>query len=138
MRIYVVFLVMLAGLSLKAQEEVTLEIGDSLYFEACDQEAYEYIDLYVKTRFELDSISYDSLSDWAFYNRFFNTGDFDVSRLPCKYSGQFGIIKHMMSMQNPEGEWLNVVVAMIKDGKSAAYVVEQAFTEGEVWVVKKR
>ena len=48
MRIYVVFLVMLAGLSLKAQEEVTLEIGDSLYFEACDQEAYEYIDLYVK------------------------------------------------------------------------------------------
>lgn len=119
-------------LSFAQTEEVELAVGDTLYFGVCDGEAYSYIDLYVKTRFEKDSISYDTLNNWEFYNRFFGSGDFDVTRLPCSYKNSYGIIKHMMSVQNKDGEWMNVVIAMIEDGKSAAYIVEDAFLNEEV------
>ncbi|MFY0643312.1 MAG: hypothetical protein JXR19_02480 [Bacteroidia bacterium] len=115
-----------------AQEEHELQFGDTLYFGACHSEAYTYMDLYVKTRFEKDSISYDSLFEWEFYNRFFNTGDFDVSRMPCSYSGKYGVIKHMMAIETDQGDVINVVVAMILDGKSVAYIVEEAFINEEV------
>jgi hypothetical protein len=113
-------------------EEAEIKIGDTLYFGKCEAESFQYIDLYVKTRFEKDSISYDSLNEWAFYNRFFGTGDFDVSRLPCSYSGKYGIVKHIMSIEDAEGEWHTIVLAMIVDGKSVAYIIESAFIEGEI------
>lgn len=132
MRKLVVLLVLLFSIPSMAQEEMELTIGDTLYFGACTGEAYTYIDLYVKTRFEQDSISYDSIDGWEFYNRFFGTGDFDVSRLPCGYKDRFGIIKHMMAIQNDEGEQMNVVIVMIEDGISAGYMIEEAFIHEEV------
>lgn len=138
MRFFYLILFITASSTLFAQEEVEINIGDSLYFADCDSGQYDYIDLYVKTRFEKDSISYDTLNGWAFYNRFFNTGDFDVSRLPCRYEGSYGVIKHMMSVKNNEDQWVNVVIVMIKDGKSVGYIVEEAFIREEVIYAPKK
>ena len=132
MRILYLFIIFCSSTLAFAQEEVEIQFGDTLYFGQCDAEAYTYIDFYSKTRFELDSISYDSINGWDFYNRFFNTGDFDVSRLPKSFEGAYGIVKHMMSIESTEGVWINIVIVMIEDGKSAAYIVEDAFIEEEV------
>ena len=135
---YLYLLLVCFGFSMSyGQSEVELAIGDTLYFAECNSEAYEYIDLYVKTRFELDSISYDSLNGWEFFNRFFNTGDFDVSRLPCQYQGQYGIIKHMMAVETESGDYLNVIVVMIRDGSSVGYVTEYAFEDEVIYASKE-
>ncbi|MBR9861120.1 hypothetical protein GYB22_10320 [bacterium] len=136
MRVVILALGLICGFLAQAQdtelEEHELHIGDTLYFTGCEGSSFEYIDLYVKTRFAIDSISYDTLNGWDFYNRFFPTGDFDMSRLPCEYEGRYGIIKHMMSVEDADGIWHNIVIAMIVDGTSVAYIVEDAFIEGEV------
>ncbi len=132
MRICYLLIIFFSSTFVFAQEEVEIQYGDTLYFGQCEAEAYTYIDYYNKTRFELDSISFDTINGWDFYNRFFNTGDFDVSRLPKSFQGTYGIVKHMMSIENSEGDWINVVIVMIQDGKSAAYIVEEAFIEEEV------
>ena len=133
MRIILFFsLALFTFTSFAQQDEVTLKFGDTLQFGQCGESAYLYIDLYVKTRFEGDSSSMDSLFDWEFYNAFFNTGDFDVSRLPCSYKGKYGIIKHMMAIEGENDEIYNVIIVMIEDGKSAAYIVEDAFIHEEV------
>lgn len=132
MRILIFFTLILFYIPSIAQDEMELSIGDTLYFGNCNGEAYTYIDLYVKTRFEKDSISYDSIDGWNFYNRFFGFGDFDVSRMPCSYKDKYGIIKHMMAVQNEDGDLLNIVIVMIEDGKSAGYMIEDAFIHEEV------
>lgn len=121
----------------QSEEEALLEVGDTIYFGECVGVSYQYIDLYVKTRFELDSISYDSLDGWAFYNRFFNDGDFDVSRLPCSYRGQYGVIKHLMAVRDEDDNWVNVVVVMIEDGRSVGYIIENAFESEIIYVPKE-
>src|SRR5690606_11428723 len=117
----------------KAQEE-TVEIGygDTLYFSHCEGNSYQYIDLYIKTRFEKGIISLDTLFEWEFYNEFFNHGDFDVSRMPCEYAGRYGIIKHMMRIEDDNNEPQNVIILMIEDGISVAYLIEDALLEEEV------
>lgn len=132
MRFSLILLIATLTLNLYAQEEAEIQIGDTLYFTACEGSNYQYIDLYVKTRFEKDSISYDSINGWEFYNRFFNTGDFDVSRMSCDYEGKYGIVKHMMAIEDESGNWHNIVYAMVVDGSSVAYLIEDAFIEGEV------
>lgn len=133
MRTALLFGLLLIGfISYSQQEEVVLKFGDTLQFNECNGTGYKYIDLYVKTRFEKDSASMDSLFDWEFYNAFFNTGDFDVSRLPCSYQGRYGIIKHMMAIEGEHDDVYNVIIVMIEDGKSAAYIIEDAFTHEEV------
>ena len=132
MKSVIYMILVLFSLPVMAQDEAEIHIGDTVYFGECSGSNFSYVDLYVKTRFEQDSISYDTINEWAFYNRFFNTGDFNVSRLPCEYEGKSAVIKHMMSIEDENGQWHSVIIAMIVDGSSAAWITEDAFAEGEV------
>ena len=115
-----------------AQEEATLQLGDTIYFDVCNGEQFTYIDYYHKTRFENDTLNLDSLNGWEFYNAFFGKGDFDVSRMPCRLSGKFGIIKHIMRVNIDSPDERTVVIAMIENGVSAAYIIDDAFMTDEV------
>jgi aryl carrier-like protein len=131
------------GILTHAQNEAELSVGDTLIFDGCDSISFKYIDLYVKTRFEEGkAIDFDTLNEWAFYDAFFNTGDFDVTRLPCSYEGRSAVIKHMFAAEVPTEDGgipkiMTVVIAMIDKGKSAAYIIEEAFYNEEVLFVPK-
>lgn len=112
--------------------EVIVEIGDTLYFGACNGENYTYIDFFKKTRFEDDKPLSDTATSWNYYTTFFDTGDFDVNRMPCKKSGTYSIIKHMMMVQLRDDTSQMVFVAEVEKGKSAAYIMEPAFAAAEV------
>lgn len=123
-----------------AQEnEVEIRVQDTLYFDQCNTDSYQFIDYYKKTRFETeDTISLNDLYNWDFYNTFFNTGDFDVSRLPCSMKGRYGIIKHIMTITDDKGENHTVVIAMIENNSSAAYIMEEAFLNDELLYAPKQ
>lgn len=123
-----------------AQEnEVEIRVQDTLYFDQCNTDSYQFIDYYKKTRFETtDTISLNDLYNWDFYNTFFNTGDFDVSRLPCSMKGRYGIIKHIMTITDDKGENHTVVIAMIENNSSAAYITEEAFLNDELLYAPKQ
>lgn len=123
-----------------AQEnEVEIRVQDTLYFDQCNTNSYQFIDYYKKTRFETeDTISLNDLYNWDFYNTFFNTGDFDVSRLPCSMKGRYGIIKHIMTITDDKGENHTVVIAMIENNSSAAYIMEEAFLNDELLYASKQ
>ena len=123
-----------------AQEnEVEIGVQDTLYFDQCNTDSYQFIDYYKKTRFETeDTISLNNLYNWDFYNTFFNTGDFDVSRLPCSMKGRYGIIKHIMTITDNKGENHTVVIAMIENNSSAAYITEEAFLNDELLFAPKQ
>lgn len=123
-----------------AQEnEVEIRVQDTLYFDQCNTDSYQFIDYYKKTRFETeDTISLNDLYNWDFYNTFFNTGDFDVSRLPCSMKGHYGIIKHIMTITDDKGENHTVVIAMIENNSSAAYITEEAFLNDELLYAPKQ
>jgi hypothetical protein len=123
-----------------AQEnEVEIRVQDTLYFDQCNTNSYQFIDYYKKTRFETeDTISLNDLYNWDFYNTFFNTGDFDVSRLPCSMKGRYGIIKHIMTITDDKGENHTVVIAMIENNSSAAYIMEEAFLNDELLYAPKQ
>ncbi len=130
---------MLMGFFAQAQNEVEIQIGDTLYFGACEGESFEYIDLYVKTRFEDSTeVDFNKLIEWDFYNTFFETGDFDIRRLPCSYSGKYGIIKHMMGVVDEDENYHTVVIVMIESGKSVGYIIEQAFDAEELIFAPKQ
>lgn len=119
-------------------EEVQLSIGDTLFFDNCNGENYQYIDFYKKTRFEGDKVDYDTLNGEEFYAHFFNTGDFDVTRLPCSFKNSYGTIKHMMTVDVQDGQRRNIIVLMVENGVTAAHVVEEAFINEEVLYVPRR
>jgi hypothetical protein len=123
-----------------AQEnEVEIRVQDTLYFNQCNTDSYQFIDYYKKTRFETeDTISLNNLYNWDFYNIFFNTGDFDVSRLPCSLKGRYGIIKHIMTITDDKGENHTVVIAMIENNISAAYITKEAFLNDELLYAPKQ
>lgn len=123
-----------------AQEnEVEIRVQDTLYFDQCNTDSYQFIDYYKKTRFETeDTISLNDLYNWDFYNTFFNTGDFDVSRLPCSMKGRYGIIKHIMTITDDKGENHTIVIAMIENNSSAAYIMEEAFLNDELLYAPKQ
>lgn len=123
-----------------AQEnEIEIRVQDTLYFDQCNTDSYQFIDYYKKTRFETeDTISINDLYNWDFYNTFFNTGDFDVSRLPCSMKGRYGIIKHIMTITDDKGENHTVVIAMIENNSSAAYITEEAFLNDELLYAPKQ
>lgn len=123
-----------------AQEnEVEIRVQDTLYFNQCNTDSYQFIDYYKKTRFETeDTISLNDLYNWDFYNTFFNTGDFDVSRLPCSMKGRYGIIKHIMTITDDKGENHTVVIAMIENNSLAAYITEEAFLNDELLYAPKQ
>lgn len=123
-----------------AQEnEIEIRVQDTLYFDQCNTDSYQFIDYYKKTRFETeDTISLNDLYNWDFYNTFFNTGDFDVSRLPCSMKGRYGIIKHIMTITDDKGENHTVVIAMIENNSSAAYITEEAFLNDELLYAPKQ
>ncbi len=112
--------------------DVVVEIGDTLYFGACNGENYTYIDFFQKTRFEEDKPVSDTATSWNYYSTFFDTGDFDVNRMTCEKSGTYSIIKHMMMMQLQDNTSQMVFVAEVEKGKSAAYIIEPAFAAAEV------
>lgn len=123
-----------------AQEnEIEIRVQDTLYFDQCNTDSYQFIDYYKKTRFETeDTISLNDLYNWDFYNTFFNTGDFDVSRLPCSMKGRYGIIKHIMTITDDKGENHTIVIAMIENNSSAAYIMEEAFLNDELLYAPKQ
>jgi hypothetical protein len=123
----------ISAISLAQQEEIEIKFQDTLYFSQCNSNNYQYIDYYKKTRFEeKDSNDLNNLYNWEFYNAFFNTGDFDVSRLPCSMKGKYGIIKHIMNISDENGKLHTVVIAMIVNNLSAAYITEEAFLNNEL------
>ena len=125
--------------SLAQENEVEIRVQDTLYFDQCNTDSYQFIDYYKKTRFETeDTISLNDLYNWDFYNTFFNTGDFDVSRLPCSMKGRYGIIKHIMTITDDKGENHTVVIAMIENNSSAAYITEEAFLNDELLYAPKQ
>ena len=124
---------------LAQQEEVEIKIQDTLYFNQCNSTSYQYIDYYKKTRFEeKDTVDLTYIYNWDFYNTFFSTGDFDVSRLPCSMNGKYGIIKHIMSISNEKNKSQTVVIAMIENNISAAYNTEKAFLNDELIYAPKK
>lgn len=125
--------------SLAQENEVEIRVQDTLYFDQCNTDSYQFIDYYKKTRFETeDTISLNDLYNWDFYNTFFNTGDFDVSRLPCSMKGRYGIIRHIMTITDDKGENHTVVIAMIENNSSAAYITEEAFLNDELLYAPKQ
>lgn len=118
--------------SAQAPEEVVVHIGDTLYFGECSDVNYTYIDYYVKTRFEQDKPLSDTATSWHYYSRFFDTGDFDVKRLPCSMQSSYGIIKHLMMVEMENIGEKMIFIAEIEKGKSAAYILADAFASGEV------
>lgn len=137
MKKIVTILLVLFTFNCFAQNEAEISIGDTLVFYGCSGESFQYIDLYKKTRVEVDSINYDTMFEWTFYNTFFETGDFDVTRLPCSYEGKRGIIKHMMLLETEDGMGQTVVIAKIEDELSAAYIIEDAFINEEIIYIPK-
>jgi hypothetical protein len=138
-KIIITTLVLIAAATLaRAQEDVQLQLGDTLYFANGEGDSYTYIDYYQKTRFEKEKVDFDSLYNWEFYNTFFGTGDFDVTRMPKSMKGRYGIIKHFMAVQDDAGKDRNVVIVMIENGVSAAYIVEEAFLNEEVLYAPKQ
>jgi hypothetical protein len=132
-------IIFLSFTSLAQENEVEIRVQDTLYFDQCNTDSYQFIDYYKKTRFETeDTISLNDLYNWDFYNTFFNTGDFDVSRLPCSMKGRYGIIKHIMTITDDKGENHTVVIAMIENNSSAAYITEEAFLNDELLYAPKQ
>jgi hypothetical protein len=117
-------------------ENVEIQIGDTLYFDACEGDSYTYIDYYKKTRFEKDTLDTDTISGWEFYKAFFETGDFDITRMPCELKGKYGIINHIMISEVNDTEKM-VVIAVIAKGVSIAYIMEESFSLGEVTYAPK-
>lgn len=144
MRKLFILIITLLSFGVQAQQYAEIEVGDTLYFAPCNGESYQYMDLYKKSRIDpRDTFNYDVLNDWEFYNTFFEFGDFDVSRVPCEYQYNFGIIKHIMAVEIPDSTastppTQTIVIVMIEYGLSAAYLVENAFSEGEVYVSKRK
>ena len=126
------------AVSAQVEKEVQIKIHDTIYFDACQGDVYEHIDLYKKTRFEQDTLDFDSVDGEAFYDAFFNTGDFDVARLPCFYSGSYGVIKHITAVIDDTGIEYTVIIAMIENGVSAAYMLGDAFMTEEVLYAPKQ
>ena len=55
------------GVSAQVEKEVQIKIHDTIYFDECQGDVYEHIDLYKKTRFEQDTVDFDSVDGEAFY-----------------------------------------------------------------------
>jgi hypothetical protein len=135
MKIKTIALLILSCFALLANaqsEDVEIQIGDTLYFDACEGDSYTYIDYYKKTRFEKDTLDTDTISGWEFYKAFFETGDFDVTRMPCELKGKYDI---MISEVNDTEKM--VVIAVIAKGVSIAYIMEESFSLGEVTYAPK-
>jgi hypothetical protein len=110
-------------------QDTEVKVGDTLYFSECSGENYTYIDYYAKTRQEEDSTDYRQLEGWEFYYSFFGKGDFDVTRLPCSHQNSYAVIKHIMQVEDSDKNWHTVVMALMEDELSAAYLIEEAFAE---------
>ncbi|PCJ67406.1 MAG: hypothetical protein COA58_03545 [Bacteroidetes bacterium] len=123
--------------AVNAQDEVQLQINDTLYFDVCNGESFKYIDYYKKSRFENDSVDFDTTQGWFFYNTYFDSGDFDVTRMPCSLSGDYGIIKHIMNIKAQDGTEQTVVIALIDHGNAAAYIIADAFLSEEILYAPK-
>ncbi len=94
------------------------------------------MDLFKKTRWETDTVGYDTLTGEGLYNAFFMTGDFDVARLPCSYKGKFAIIASVQFMSEPGKEPRTVVFGIIeKDIKVVWIEVQQAFENDEISII---
>lgn len=125
--------------ALAQQNEVEIKIQDTLFFNECNTDTYQFIDYYKKTRFDPnDTIDLTQLYNWDFYNSFFNTGDFDVSRLPCSMKGQYGVIKHIMRITDEKNNNHTIVITMIENNVSAAYITEGAFLNDELIYAPKK
>ncbi len=136
------FLMILSFQLFAQQQEAEIQVQDTLFFSDCNGSSFKYIDFYKKSRIEEgDTFNYDTLFFWDFYNTFFELGDFDVSRLPCSFKNDFAIVKHIMALKPTDGsseEPKTIVIAMFPDKISAAYIIEDAFVEGEIIFVPKK
>lgn len=121
-------------LSTQAQQEKSIEIGDTVFFADNTNESYEYIDLFRKTRCALNFPDFFQFESDEFYQKFYLTGDFDASRMPSKYAGTWAVIKHIALFPDENDELPNklIVIALLPDGKSTAHITEKAFEMGEV------
>jgi hypothetical protein len=117
----------------QAQEQKDLTIGDTLYFNACNGDNYQYIDLYVKTRWEDTTLTYNKNTGDGFYEYFFSKGDFDVARMPCSYKGNFAVISAAQEVPRNDGTSRLVVLAILEKDKRVAWLeIEQAFEFNEL------
>jgi hypothetical protein len=135
MRNLTLLLALLAYSFCDAQEQKELTIGDTLYFHDCNGLNYEYIDLYLKTRWEDTSLTYNLNSGDGFYEYFFSKGDFDVARMPCSYKGDFAVISAAQQVPRNDGTTRLVVLAVLEKDKKVAWLeIEKAFEFNELEV----
>ena len=126
-------LLLFAFCTCSAQEEKELSIGDTLYFHTCKGDNYQYIDLYVKTRWEDTTLTYNQYTGEGFYEYFFSKGDFDVARMPCSYQGKFAVISAAQEVPRNDGTSRLVVLAIIEKDKRLAWLeIEKAFEFNEL------
>lgn len=123
------------GLSGYTQEETDLKVGDVLEFAPQKNENYSFIDLYVKTRQAPHDLSYDSLTGDGFYEYFFHTGDFDVSRLPSSYQGKRAKIAAFRLVSDESGNTRTIVLAVITPDKEVVWLEAEAFVNEEVYLL---
>lgn len=116
----------------KAQVETDIYIGDTVVFGKCTAEAYKFIDLYTKTRWEDSVLRYDAETGEGYYEAFFKTGDFDVRRLPCVYAGTKAVVRAARLVTEPGGKEHFAAIAEIEANKKVVWIEEDAFTAGEV------
>lgn len=120
------------------KENLELAVGDTLEFGKCKGADYLYMDLYTKTRFEPNNDTFDIETGDGFYNYFFNTGDFDATKLPCSYSGKKASIVAFQDVEDNETHEIRTII-LVKVAEHSVVWIEflQAYDNDEVLVIPK-
>lgn len=119
------------------QVKVTFSIGDTLELGECpDSLSFKRIDYYKKTRFVKNNLTYNKENGEGFYDYFFKDGDFDVSRLPCKYSGFLAVLISIQPFQDKKtGQVRNVFFCRGPEPNSILWIeIDDAANEGEIFI----
>lgn len=122
----------------KAQdsENVQLKIGDLLELAPIDSNNYSFIDVYIKTRFTLNPLSYDSLTGRGLYDYFFTKGDFDAKRLPAKHAGKMIRIDGFQNVEGENGKNRTIILAWLEKDVSMIWIEMEAFNQGELILLR--
>lgn len=139
MKVLILFFALFHSFSAMGQEkELTLQIGDTIQFKtSCDSGAFNFIDLYTKTRY-LDSVlRYDTSTGTGFYNSFFFDGDISAERLPCSYHNQkFTITSVQTFVDKNTGEDRLVVFVLLEKWNKVAWLeFIDAYESGEAQII---
>ena len=126
-RFFLIAFLLIASMSLTAQTEVELGVGDTLFLKKPAYSTnYKAIDYIVKTRIEDTSATYDETTGGDFYEWFFKGGDFDVKRCPTKFQGMKARIAtiHSFTDKGDSTKTRTVFICQVPGNKHAVLWVE--------------